>query len=85
MLAGWKSRADPPHPLDGIIDRILKCPMHYMETFIVESSGERLRQHERVIMADRALEEDVGRFEAKPRVTHFSCAHSKTKTQAAPT
>jgi MFS family permease len=61
------------------IYRNTERPTHYVETFIVESWGEHLRQHERVIMADRALEEDVGRFEAKPKVTHFIYAHSKTR------
>jgi hypothetical protein len=30
-------------------------------------------------MADRALEEDVDRFDANPKVTHFIYAHSKTQ------
>jgi hypothetical protein len=37
------------------------------------------RQHARVIMADRAIEEDVDRFDAKPKVTHFIYAHRKTQ------
>ena len=56
-------------------------PTHYVETFIVESWAEHLRQHERVIVADRALEEDVDRFDAKPKVTHFIYAHGKTRQQ----
>jgi MFS family permease len=61
------------------IYRDTERPTHYVETFIVESWGEHLRQHERVIMADRAVEEDVARFEASPKVTHFIYAHSKTR------
>ena len=41
-------------------------PAHYVETFIVESWAEHLRQHERLTSADRELEENVGRFESKP-------------------
>ena len=29
-------------------------------------------------MADRAIEEEVDRFDANPRVTHFIYAHRKT-------
>jgi hypothetical protein len=61
------------------IYRDTERPTHYVETFIVESWAEHLRQHERVIMADRAIEEDVDRFEAKPKVTHFVYAHRKTQ------
>jgi len=61
------------------IYRDTERPTHYVETFIVESWAEHLRQHERVIMADRAIEEDVDRFEAKPKVTHFIYAHRKTQ------
>jgi MFS family permease len=61
------------------IYRDTERPTHYVETFIVESWGEHLRQHERVIMADRAIEEEVDRFDANPRVTHFIYAHRKTQ------
>lgn len=62
------------------IYRDTERPTHYVETFIVESWAEHLRQHERVIMADRALEENVSRFEAKPsKTTHFIYAHSMTQ------
>ena len=57
---------------------------HYVETFIVESWAEHLRQHGRVTIADRAIEENVDRFDANPKVTHFIYAQSKPKTQSAP-
>jgi MFS family permease/quinol monooxygenase YgiN len=53
-------------------------PAHYVETFIVESWAEHLRQHERLTRGDRELEENVGRFESKPiKVRHFIYARSK--------
>jgi MFS family permease len=54
-------------------------PEHYVETFIVESWAEHLRQHERLTGADRELEESVGRFELKPiQVRHFIYARNKS-------
>ena len=47
---------------------------HYVETFIVESWIEHLRQHERVTVTDRALEERVHAFHkggTRPKVSHF--------------
>jgi MFS family permease len=53
-------------------------PTHYVETFIVESWAEHLRQHERLTRGDRDLEENVSRFESKPiKVRHFIYARSK--------
>jgi MFS family permease/quinol monooxygenase YgiN len=53
-------------------------PTHYVETFIVESWAEHLRQHERLTRGDRDLEENVGRFESKSiKVRHFIYAHRK--------
>jgi MFS family permease len=47
-----------------------------LETFLVESWLEHLRQHERVTNADRILQETVGRFqtEGTPKITHFIAA-----------
>jgi MFS family permease len=57
-------------------------PAHYIETFIVESWAEHLRQHERLTSADRGLEENVGRFESKPiKVRHFIYARGKRGRQ----
>jgi len=53
-------------------------PTQYVETFIVESWGEHMRQHERLTRGDRDLEENVRRFESKPiKVRHFIFARSK--------
>jgi MFS family permease len=50
-------------------------PRRYLETFIVGSLGEHLRQHERATMADRTLEERVWRLaEGPPAVTHLIAA-----------
>ncbi len=48
----------------------------YLETFLVESWLEHLRQHERVTNADRVLQDAVHRFHAEgaPKVTHLIAA-----------
>lgn len=46
--------------------RDLETETRYLETFIVESGAEHLRQHERFTQADREIEERV-----------YICAHSK--------
>ena len=57
-------------------------PAHYLETFIVESWAEHLRQHERLTSADRDLEENVRRFEARAiKVRHLIYARSKRGRQ----
>jgi len=57
-------------------------PAQYVETFIVESWAEHLRQHERLMRGDRDLEENVRRFESKPiKVRHFIYARSKRGRQ----
>jgi quinol monooxygenase YgiN len=49
-----------------------------VETFLVESWLEHLRQHERVTNADRVLQETVQRFhtESMPKVTHLIAAEA---------
>lgn len=50
-------------------------PERYVETFLVESWVEHLRQHERVTKADRALQEKVeALLLSPPRVTHLVAA-----------
>jgi MFS family permease len=52
-------------------------PTHYLETFIVESWGEHLRQHTRLTQADREAEERVLQFLVNPtKVRHFIYAQS---------
>lgn len=50
-----------------------------LETFLVESWMEHLRQHERVTNADRIVQEAVERFDVQgdPKVTHFITAESE--------
>ena len=53
-------------------------PTHYLETFIVESWGEHLRQHTRLTQADREAEERVQQFLVNPtKVKHFIYARSR--------
>jgi MFS family permease len=53
-------------------------PTRYLETFVVDSWGEHLRQHTRFTQADREVEERVHRFDVKPtKVRHFIYAQSK--------
>ena len=49
-----------------------------VETFLVESWMEHLRQHERVTEADRVLQNAVHRFHlaGEPKVTHLIAAES---------
>jgi MFS family permease len=50
-------------------------PGRFVETFLVESWLEHLRQHERVTNADRVLEERIHRFLLEqPKVTHLIAA-----------
>lgn len=55
-------------------------PTRYLETFIVESWAEHLRQHTRLTQADSELEERVSRFGRGPnKVRHFIYARSKNQ------
>jgi MFS family permease len=64
--SGWGVYYDTEHPT------------RYLETFIVESWAEHLRQHTRLTQADREVEERLHRFEAKTTtVRHFIYARSK--------
>ena len=52
-------------------------PGRYLETFLVESWGEHLRQHARVTVADRAVEERAFAFHLlaePPNITHWLAA-----------
>jgi MFS family permease len=52
----------------------------FIETFLVESWLEHLRQHKRVTKADRVLQEHVYRFlRDKPKVTHLIAATTRTE------
>ncbi|KRB30184.1 MFS transporter [Mesorhizobium sp. Root172] len=52
----------------------------YMETFLVESWLEHLRQHKRVTKADRILEDQVhSELLGKPTVTHFLAAERRLR------
>ena len=54
-------------------------PTRYLETFLVDSWAEHLRQHTRLTQGDRDVEERVHRFEAKPpKVRHFIYARRKS-------
>jgi MFS family permease len=64
------------------IYRDTEHPARYVETFIVESWAEHLRQHKRLTRGDRDLEENVRRFESKPiKVRHFIYARRKHRSR----
>jgi len=53
---------------------VLAVPGKYIETFITDSWAEHLRQHARMTVADRAIENRVRRFhigDSEPKVSHF--------------
>src|SRR5262249_53612252 len=54
-------------------------PARFVETFLVESWLEHLRQHERVTNADRVLQTQVRQFhlEGEPKVTHLIAAENE--------
>jgi hypothetical protein len=52
-------------------------PGRYVETFLVESWLEHLRQHERVTRADRVLQDHVHRYLTAPaKTTHLISAYA---------
>ena len=53
-------------------------PARFVETFLLESWMEHLRQHERVTNADRVIQEAVWRFnlDGEPKVTHLIAAEA---------
>jgi hypothetical protein len=58
----------------------LSQPGRYLETFVVDSWLEHLRQHDRVTVADRIVEERVQRFhraETPPAVSHLIAANPR--------
>jgi len=60
------------------IYRDTEHPDVYLETFIVHSWAEHLRQHERFARADHALEERISSYVLKePKVRHLIYAASK--------
>ena len=64
------------------IYRDTESPEIYVETFIVHSWAEHLRQHERPVRADQSLEEAVHRtVKGTPRVRHFIFAHQPAPHQ----
>jgi MFS family permease len=61
-------------------------PGHYVETFLVESWAEHMRQHARVTNEDRAAQDAVRAFhlsEAAPVVTHLIAQNFSTRAKRA--
>ena len=59
-------------PTNGAFFEDLGNPNQYVETFLVVSWAEHLRQHERLTLADRKIEERVHRcVRGDPRVRHL--------------
>ncbi|MGH7105420.1 MAG: MFS transporter [Acetobacteraceae bacterium] len=60
-------------------------PCRYVETFLVESWLEHLRQHERVTHADRVLQDHVNRYLTMPaKTTHLISAHARSNRDEDP-
>jgi transmembrane secretion effector len=58
----------------------LSRPGRYVETFVIDSWLEHLRQHDRVTVSDRAVEERVRRFhlgDTPPAISHLIAANSR--------
>lgn len=55
----------------------------FLETFMVESWLEHLRQHGRVTNADRIIQDTVNRYHARgaPQVTHFVAAEARERQE----
>jgi MFS family permease len=59
-------------------------PERVLETFLVDSWLEHLRQHRRVTKADRALEDHLRRLvRDTPRITHYIAAEARPRVRAA--
>jgi predicted MFS family arabinose efflux permease/quinol monooxygenase YgiN len=59
-------------------------PTQWLETFLVESWNEHLRQHARITHADREVEETAQAFhrgEEEPRVTHLIAADARPRPE----
>jgi len=54
-----------------------------VETFLVESWLEHLRQHERVTNADRVLQETIQQFQTQgaPKITHLIAADRRPRNK----
>jgi quinol monooxygenase YgiN len=60
-------------------------PARFVETFLVESWAEHLRQHARVTRSDQLVEQQVRQFVREPpRVTHFIAAEPAADEDTAP-
>jgi quinol monooxygenase YgiN len=58
-------------------------PDRFIETFLLESWAEHLRQHARVTHADQALQDRIDRFLiSTPKVTHFVAPAERPETSA---
>ncbi|HLP82845.1 MAG TPA: MFS transporter, partial [Phycisphaerales bacterium] len=60
--------------ISWLLSRDTEDPTKWLEVFVVESWGEHLRQHARVTLADKRVQDDAKRFHqgpAKPIVRHF--------------
>ena len=61
------------------IYRDTENPRQFVETFIVGSWAEHLRQHERATQADRALEERINSYSiGEPKVRHLIQARPRS-------
>ncbi len=73
--------------MSWLLSRDTEEPTKWLEVFVVESWGEHLRQHSRVTLADKRVQDEAKKFHksaAKPLVRHFIASPTGANTQQPP-
>ncbi len=73
--------------MSWLLSRDTEEPTKWLEVFVVESWGEHLRQHSRVTLADKRVQDEAKKFHkgaAKPLVRHFIASPLGANAQQPP-